>query len=58
MTGLVLPEGFEWLPWDPGMKCSDCGLTISAVAPTLEEEQRHYDEMAAEHRRRCPGDGA
>ena len=55
---LELPAGFTWVYWDPAIRCVDCGLTFSALAPTLELEQSMYDEMAAEHRRRCPGDGA
>lgn len=55
---LELPAGFEWVDWDPAMRCLACGCKMGCYAPTLEMEQAMYDEMAVEHRRRCPGDGA
>lgn len=55
---VVIPGGFDWHRWDPAIVCIECGCVMSATAPTIEMEQGLYDEMAAEHRRRCPGDGA
>lgn len=55
---LELPAGFEWVEWDAAIRCIECRLVFTAMAHNLETEQRLYDEMAAEHRPRCPGDGA
>jgi hypothetical protein len=55
---LACPDGFEWDAWNPSIVCRDCGIVFSAVAPTVAMEQQRYDEMAAAHRPRCPGDGA
>lgn len=55
---LQIPAGFDPHPWDAAIVCHDCGITLTAMGGSFEWVQNAYDEMAAEHRRRCPGDGA
>lgn len=59
-VALALPEGFEWDArwWDDSMRCVNCGVHLTVTAPTVAMMQQRFDEMAVEHRRRCPGDGA